>query len=147
MRDGWAHLPEAHKNAIEQAFGAEKDHKGTALMDGAESGDAEAMQRLHDHLFDHYRFENDDRLHPIKPADTGIARNFIGLMTSKVQLPAEAAAAAAATPMDPLQAELEKIYAANDLAKKNHRYLHGEPQPPEAARRLAEPQRAGPSSG
>ncbi len=149
MRDWWAGVPEAHKKAIEQAFGDETDYQGTALLDGAESGDAEAMQRLHDHLFDHYRFERDDRLHRIKPTDTGIARNHIGLMPKEAPLPVADADAGtdAATAVDPRQAELEKIYAANDVAKRQHRYLHGDPQPPEAAQRPAEPPRAGPSSG
>jgi hypothetical protein len=120
------------------------------------------MQDLHDHLFNHYRFENDNRLHPIKPTDTGIARNHLGLMASEASPPvageasaegarSEDSSAEAVSTKDlsaiALQAKLDKIHAANNRAIRNHRMLHGDPQPPAKAPRLAEQPRAGSSSG
>jgi hypothetical protein len=153
MRAWWGKLPEAHKKAIEQVFADEKDRQGIALMDGADNGTAESMQDLHEHLSNHYRVENDNRLHPIKPTDTGIARNHLGLMASEASPPVagEASAEEASTEnlsdVAALQAKLDKIHAANNRAIRNHRLLHGDPQPPAKAPRLAEQQRAGPSSG
>lgn len=139
MADWWQDLPAAHKAAIEQAFEDTKDYVGTGLMDTAAAGDAPSMQALHDHLFEHYRFENGGRLHRVKPTDTGRARNHLGVIVQEVQPPA-GEASAEDLHHAALQAALENIYAANDLAKRKHRYLHGEPQPPGPA----DPPRTGP---
>lgn len=144
LADWWPALSPAHKQAIEQAFAQSQDMMGITLLDGAESGNVPSMQALHDHLFEHYRFQNGDRLYRISDTDTGRARNHIGVITTAAS--PDTSPAGAADPRDiALQAELEKIYKASDTAKKNHRYLHGDPQPSEEARRLAEQQRAGPS--
>ncbi len=129
MQDWWPSLPKAHQDTIEDALEGAQDDIGTTLLAGARDGSAPAMQALHDHLFEHYRLENDGQLHRIRDTDTGRARNHIGVMA-----PPAGAATGPSSAVDPrdaaLQARLEQIYAANDAAKQQHRFLHGGPRPP-----------------
>ena len=120
----WSSLTDEHRDAIRHGFAQAGDTRGNQLLQVAPEGRAADMQALHDHLFEHYRFQDDGRLRRISNADTGHARNYIGLMTQAGEPPTGEPSAE-----DPhnaaLQAELEKIYAANDLAKKKYRHLRG----------------------
>jgi len=140
LGDWWPTLPPAHQRAIEQALEEHNDPTGAIWLAEAQAGGTEAAQALHDHLIAHYRFEDDDRLHRIQPTDTGHARNHLGLMIQQAQ-PSAGEASAEDLHDAALQAQLDRIHAANDMAIRKHRFLHGDPRPP----KLADPQRAGPS--
>lgn len=122
MAGWWGSLTDEHRDAITHAFGQAGDTQGYSLLREAPEGRPADMQALHDHLFEHYRFLDDGSVHRVTHADTGIARNYLGLM---VQAPEPPTGEPSAEDQHnaALQAKLEKIYAANDLAKKNYRYL------------------------